>query len=226
MSEPSDADLMARAASGEKDAFGLLVDRHKDGLVNFASRMTGCRDRGRDIAQETFLRLYRARHHYREQGAFAGYLYRIAANLVRQQGRRERRWRLLTALMPSNHTPHGPHAAQAAVLREEAREHLTAAVANLPLRYREPLVLHELEGWSYRSIAESIGCREGTVKSRINRGRGMIRAALAPYYARRTAAPAAVAHSPVAPAVGTATGATPMPNEIHRRTLAALGAPE
>jgi RNA polymerase sigma factor (sigma-70 family) len=99
MNEASDAQLMARVRSGDRDAFGMLVRRHKDSMVNYLTRLTGCRERAEDAAQETFVRLYRVAPRYSEQGRFAAYLYRIATNLVRQHERRERRRRVLSAMV-------------------------------------------------------------------------------------------------------------------------------
>ena len=67
-------------------------------------------------------------------------------------------------------------------LDADVRRLVAAAVAKLPLRYRVPLVLHEIEGWSYVDIAQEIGCREGTVKSRVHRGRQQLKRKLAPYW--------------------------------------------
>src|SRR5262249_5298495 len=66
--EASDADLMARVRAGDRDAFGDLVDRHKDAVVNYLTRLTGSRDRAEDLGQETFLRLFRSAGGYVEQG--------------------------------------------------------------------------------------------------------------------------------------------------------------
>jgi RNA polymerase sigma-70 factor (ECF subfamily) len=108
------------------------------------------------------------------------YLYRIATNLVRSEERRERRLRLLAPFLPRGE--HSEPSAPAGLLRQELHREVAAAVAKLPLSYRVPLVLHEIEGWSYVDIAEEIGCREGTVKSRVHRGRQQLKAKLEPYW--------------------------------------------
>ena len=177
---PSDAELMARVREGDRDAFTDLVDRHKDAVVSYLTRLTGNRDRAEDLGQETFLRLFRSAREYTEQGYLRAYLYRIATNLVRSEERRERRQRLLTPFLPREE--HAEPVAPAGLLRRELHREVTAAVAKLPLRYRVPLVLHEIEGWSYLDIAQEIGCREGTVKSRVHRGRQQLKAKLEPYW--------------------------------------------
>jgi RNA polymerase sigma-70 factor (ECF subfamily) len=179
--ESSDAELMARVRSGEREAFADLVDRHKDAVVNYLTRLVGSRDRAEDLGQETFLRLFRSAGGYVEQGYLRAYLFRIATNLVRSEERRERRQRLLLPLLGGEPDRSEP-AAHTGLLRQELQRELTAAVARLPLRYRVPLVLHEIEGWSYADIAAELDCREGTIKSRIHRGRQSLKRQLESYW--------------------------------------------
>jgi RNA polymerase sigma-70 factor (ECF subfamily) len=177
----SDAELMAAAAGGDRDSFGRLVDRHKDHLVSYLSRLTGSRERGEDLAQEAFLKLWENASRYREEGKLHGLLYAIAVNRLRSEERRARRWRVLAAFLPLPPGEGEPPTAQTALLGREAGRQVAAALADLPLRYRVPLVLAEIEEWSHRDIALHLGCREGTVKSRLHRGRERLRARLAPY---------------------------------------------
>lgn len=179
---PSDAELMAATREGDRDAFAVLVERYKDPLVGYLTRLSGCRSRAEDLAQDAFLALYQHADRYVERGRLQGLLYRIATNRLRSQERRARRWRLLEPLLASRNG-HEPPPAPQRVLAEEARRELAAALAALPLTYRVPLVLHEIEGWSYADVARWVGCREGTVKSRIHRGRRRLREKLAPYVA-------------------------------------------
>jgi RNA polymerase sigma-70 factor (ECF subfamily) len=180
LEQPSDAELMTRVRRGDQDAFADLVDRHKDAVVSYAARLTADRDRAEDLAQETFLRLFRAARDYTEQGYLRAFLYRIATNLVRSEERQAKRLRLLAPFLPRQE--HAEPAAPSGMLRREMHRELAAAVAKLPLRYRVPLVLHEIEGWSYVDIAQEMGCREGTVKSRVHRGRLQLKAKLEPYW--------------------------------------------
>ncbi|MBV8202860.1 MAG: RNA polymerase sigma factor [Acidobacteria bacterium] len=179
--EASDADLMARVREGDREAFADLVDRHQDAVVNYLTRLTGNRDRAEDLGQETFLRLFRSAAGYVEQGYLRAYLFRIATNLVRSGERRERRQRLLLPLLGGEPDRSEP-SAHAGLLRQELQRLLTAAIARLPLRYRVPLVLHEIEGWSYADIAADLACREGTIKSRIHRGRQSLKRQLETYW--------------------------------------------
>jgi RNA polymerase sigma-70 factor (ECF subfamily) len=183
MVEVSNAELMARTRDGDQEAFTLIVDRFKDRVVNYLCRLTGDRDRAEDTAQETFLRLYRTAAGYREQGQLTAFIFRIATNLARSEERRNRRWRIFRATVPAPVNGNGgPASPQARLLQQEAAQQLGAAIQELPLKFRAPLMLREIEGLSYQAIAATTGCREGTVKSRINRGRRQLRERLEPYW--------------------------------------------
>jgi RNA polymerase sigma-70 factor (ECF subfamily) len=179
--EGLDQQLMARVCAGEAAAFERIVDRYKDPLVGYLARMTNCRDRAEEYAQETFLRLYLNAHRYRERGHLSAYLYRIATNLLRSDERRRRRFRMLAPLLPTGDRSPEP-SAQGNALHREATEVVSAAIHELPTVFRAPLVLREIDGWSYSDIARALGCRVGTVKSRINRAKARLREALEPYW--------------------------------------------
>lgn len=179
--DPTDGELLARVRAGDRSAFASIVNRYKDPLVRFLARLAGDRERAEELAQEAFVRLYLNAGRYRDQGKLLAYLYAIGANLLRSRRRRATRWQRLSPLLfaaggPVAQTPPDD------LLRREARHRLRSAVAALPMRYREPLVLHELEGWPYHEVATHLGCRLGTVKSRIHRGRCLLQEALAPYW--------------------------------------------
>lgn len=179
----ADAGLMAAVREGDREAFARLVDRHKDAVVNYLARLTGSRDRAEDLGQETFLRLFRAAATYSERGYLRALLFRIATNLVRSEERRERRLRLLAPfLRPDDRAERSEPAAAAGLLRDELQRQVAAAIAELPLGYRVPLVLHEIEGWPYADVARELNLSEGTVKSRIHRGRERLRRRLSPYW--------------------------------------------
>ncbi len=180
LAEPSDAELFARGREGDRLALASLVDRHKDGLVNYLARLAGSRDGAEDLAQETFLRLLERSAGYRERGQLRAYLYRIGTNLYRTRERRQRRWRLVVPRLTAVEHRVAPADQDARLLRRELAERLAGAIRELPLRYRVPVVLRDVEDWSYEEIAQLVGCRGGTVKSRIHRGRQLLRERLAP----------------------------------------------
>jgi RNA polymerase sigma-70 factor (ECF subfamily) len=181
-SRTTDSELYQRTRHGDRAAFGELVERHKDGLVNYLTRLCGSPELAEDLAQESFLRLYERGGRYSEQGKLQAYLFRIGTNLFRSQMRREQRWRRLGQLFFSTNGNHShPPRQQERILRHELGHQLAAALLEIPLRYRAPLVLAFVEGWSHRQIAELMRCQEGTVKSRIHRGRRLLRAQLEDY---------------------------------------------
>ena len=179
MGEPSDGELMARARSGDEDAFGAIVERHQNALVNYLSRLTGSREKGEEYAQEAFFRLYRAAGRFRPDGRVAPLLFRIAVNCVRSDARRAKLWRALVPVLSRD--AESSDDADPAV-RGELRTRVQEALARLPPRYREAVLLRDIEEWSYAEIAEALRCREGTLKSRIGRGREMLRRALEGYW--------------------------------------------
>ena len=181
--EPGDAELLQRARTQDMDAFACLVERHKDLLVNYMARLTGCRERAEDLAQETFVRFYQTLDRYREEGTLSAYLLRIGTNLVRSEERRRKRW---LGLLPVFKATSNGHRAEAgpqleALAREEQRQ-VSSALSSLDVLYRAPLVLREIEGLSMKEIASALECHEGTVKSRLHRGRQMLKEKLAPYW--------------------------------------------
>ena len=180
--EPNDGELLAAAREGDRAAFGELVDRHKELLVNYLTRMTGRREEAEDLAQESFLRLATRSGSYRERGHLTAYLLRIATNLVRGRERQRRRRQLLRSAFLSSNGHHQNPGQESRLLERELQRQVATAIARLPLRFRVPLVLHELEGWSYQQIGELVGCRVGTVKSRVFRGRQRLKRDLEPYW--------------------------------------------
>ena len=180
---PDDGALMARVKQGDERAFADLVDRHKDRLVNYLTRMTRNRERAEDLAQDAFVRVYRSAGRYRERGQFQAFLFRIATNQLRTEERRAARWRGLLPSLAAEHRRREPiPSPQRAALGSEAVEAVTAALRRLPLHYRAAVTLREIEGWPYARIASVLGCREGTVKSRVHRGKDMLRADLSGYW--------------------------------------------
>jgi RNA polymerase sigma factor (sigma-70 family) len=188
----TDAQAMARSRAGDWEAFGGLVDRHRDALVRYLSRLVGDRERGEELAQEAFVRLWLAARRYREEGRFEAYLYSIGTRLARSSERRRRvRQRALLSgqlgrfgwlgRSPGSE-PYEEAEAGARLLREEAATKLADAVAELPVAFRAPLVLAALEERSVDEIAQLLGLRVATVKSRLFRARERLRVRLTSYW--------------------------------------------
>ncbi len=183
MPAPSDNELLTRARDGHAEGFRMLVDRHKDPMVNYLTRMTGCRVRAEELAQESFVRLYLAPPRVQNGASFAPWLYRVATNLVHSEERRVRRARFYGWLF-DRHREDGAVARdqETQMLSLEAQRQTQEALGALPVAFRAAVVLREIQGLSYEEIAVALGCPEGTVRSRINRGRAMLRERLAPYW--------------------------------------------
>jgi RNA polymerase sigma-70 factor (ECF subfamily) len=177
-----DGELMLRVQGGDREAFAALVERHKGPLVRFLTALSRDRDRAEEIAQDAFVRLFELSHRYQERGQFTPYLYRIAANLLRTEDRKRRRRAILLKAFGGNGTHEAAPSPQTVCLQDELSVRLSEALSVLPLRYRSPLVLRDVEGWSYTDIARAMSCGEGTVKSRIHRGRERLRRLLEPYW--------------------------------------------
>ncbi len=182
MTPPADGELMRRVQSGDREAFTTLVERHKAPLVRFLTALSRDRDRAEEAAQDAFVRLFELSHRYQERGQFTPYLYRIAANLLRTEDRKLRRRAILLKAFGGNGNHEAAPSPQTVCLQDELSVRLAEALSALPLRYRSPLVLRDMEGWSYSDIARAMSCGEGTVKSRIHRGRERLRRLLEPYW--------------------------------------------
>ena len=161
--------------------FAEIVDSHRDALVNYLTHLTRCRQRAEDLAQEAFVRLYGSMQASREVEQVGPYLYRIATNLAVSAVRRERRWRLLTPRLTVAAEKAVPPP-DAGLVSDEIQRKVTSALEALPLKFRAPLVLYEIEEWSYEDIARALDCRLGTIKSRIARARELLRRQLAPWW--------------------------------------------
>jgi len=187
----SDHALLEGTLAGDEDAFAELVSRYRNQITSYIYRMTNDYDGAVDLAQETFMRVYRAAGRYQTTHAFSTYIYRIATNLAISELRKRKRRRLvsLTGLLTSDdgHEARDFDAADERPLQDvnlvdsEKRAVVKRAISTLPEKYRAPLVLRDVEGKSYDEIAEILRTSEGTVKSRINRARNFLRVKMRSY---------------------------------------------
>jgi RNA polymerase sigma-70 factor (ECF subfamily) len=178
--EPDEAFVLARARKGDASAFEELVRRHQRRVYAVALRIVRAHDVADDVAQEAFVRAWRALDRFEAGRPFAPWICRIAANLainhVRSPRARE------DALPEGHHeTPAADPSPLGAVLDEEAARVLDAAVAKLPLEQRAVFVLRTVEDMPYEAIAEALSLSPGTVMSRLFRAREKLARALAPY---------------------------------------------
>ena len=164
-SQPSDADLVARATGGDEAAFADLVRRHERKVYNLAFRMLGREEDARDAAQDAFVACYRRLSSFRGEAQFSTWLHRIAVNSCYDVLRRRR-----GTVLPIEDAPEPPpqpdHADAASAMVDVQR-----ALQDIPFEYRAVLVLHDIQGWAYDEVAGILDVPLGTVKSRIHRGR-------------------------------------------------------
>ena len=181
MSEHSDWDLVARARDGDVAAFAELVERYERPITNFCQRMVRSREDAEDLAQESFVRVHRYLHRLRPSAKFSTLLFGIARNLalnfIRDSGRRGRgvTFSLTDQNMEEKPLEDGNLRPDRSARLREIDQMIEEGMALLSPKHREVLVLRELNGLNYNSIAEIVKCRKGTVKSRIARAREQLR---------------------------------------------------
>ncbi|NOT33711.1 MAG: sigma-70 family RNA polymerase sigma factor [Candidatus Eisenbacteria bacterium] len=188
----SDEDLMSRAAADDERAFAELVRRYQGRVINLVSRILNDRECSDDLAQEVFVRVYVHRRNYRRGAKFSTWLFTIAANLAKNEIRRRvrrRNWFSLDALQEvvqdSAMVLADPVEGQdVAMQREQLQSLIGKAIAVVPEKYRIALVLRDVEGLAYEEIGQVLGIPGGTVRSRINRARGMLKRKLQPLLRR------------------------------------------
>lgn len=177
MKDLDDWELVALAQAGDMRAFGEVVRRYQVPVMHFCQRMLGSAQDAEDLAQESFVRLYRYLHRLEPQAKFSTAMFGIARNLtlnhLRDSGRRGRgrHQPLDTRPLPA---PESAGPASQARLRE-IEERLSRALEALSPDHREVLILRELQGLDYVSIGRVLGCRQGTVRSRLARAREQLR---------------------------------------------------
>jgi RNA polymerase sigma factor (sigma-70 family) len=171
----SDDEAMRGVAAGDSAALAALFDRHKARLFGFLYHLVGDRDTAEDLVGETFLRVYRARSHYRAGTGFTPWLFAIARNLalgeLRHRGVVSRAYQRLTREAASEEDTWD-------VGRQEARDRVRAALARLPEEQRSALLLKEYYQLDYGEIGQVLGCSEAAARARTYRGRITLREAL------------------------------------------------
>ena len=185
----TDEELMLQVMDGSEGAFGGLVDRYSQRVLNTIYRYIGDRHRSEDLTQEVFLRVHLHRKNYKPGGKFSAWLFTIAVNLAKNEIRSRVRHRGTQSL---DHLQEISGDAELALVDRGRRPDRKAedaelqgavaeAVAELPESYREAVVLRDLEGLSYEEISEILNVPGGTVRSRINRARQLLKKKLLPY---------------------------------------------
>jgi RNA polymerase sigma-70 factor (ECF subfamily) len=186
----SDHALIEATQKGDESAFAEIITRYRNPITNYLYRFLNDYDEAVDLAQETFIRVYFALDRYHTQFAFSTYIYRIATNLAISEIRRRKRRRLLslTGLFQGDEDrdvefqpPDKRKLADAELIDDERSEVIAKAIAALPEKYRVPVILRDVEGKTYDEIAEIMELGLGTTKSRISRGRALLKEKLQHY---------------------------------------------
>jgi RNA polymerase sigma-70 factor (ECF subfamily) len=180
--------LVERVREGDKRAFGLLVEKYRRKVIRLLSRMVRNADDLEDIAQETFIKAYRALPQFRGDAAFYTWLYRIAINTAKNHlVMRGKTMRTVSdQAMNEEDEPDERLMAQdistpeTELLSKQVAIAVNEAVDALPDELRQAITLREIEGMSYEEIAEYMNCPIGTVRSRIFRAREAIASKLRP----------------------------------------------
>lgn len=180
----SDSDLLRSMLAGDEEALTLLYHRRQGGVYRFALQMSGSKSIAEDVTQEVFLFLMREGHVFDPaRGSLSAFLFGVARNYVLRRLRVEH---LLAPLGDESDedTPLLQTTADLCPLedltRAETIESVRKAVLSLPAKYREVVVLCELQDVSYGETAEILGCAIGTVRSRLHRARALLLAKLRP----------------------------------------------
>ena len=176
----SDEELVARSMGGDLDSFNQLVLRWERPIYALAYRVIGREEDARDVAQETFLRAFRALSGFKGQAKFSSWLYRITLNLCRDWIRRERRTPLAQAPegidlveLAGEATPH--ETIEELVGRKQLGRAVSRAMALLPEDQRTAIILKEYHGLTFQEIADLLNCPLSTVKTRLYQGLTVIR---------------------------------------------------
>jgi RNA polymerase sigma-70 factor (ECF subfamily) len=186
----ADAALMVAFQKGDSEAFDHILDKYHKPIVNFIYKIVNNSAEAEELAQEVFLRIYRARHTYEPKARFAAWIYRIATNLSFKEAGRKRRMRFW------HHRGDNSHAdplAEEEVFRDpmpdaenrlittELGQVIRRAIRSLPRNEKIALVLRRYEDLSYKEIAEIMHCTEAAVKTYIHRGKLHVRELILPY---------------------------------------------
>ena len=188
--QDTDIDLVQRTVAGDQRAYGLLVLKYQRRIQRLIGRMVRDVDLVEDIAQETFIRAYRALPQFRGESQFYTWLYRIAVNTAKKALLELKRYPTVLESFMSNdgddetswrkNEPSSDETPESILAAKEIAAVVNSAMAELSEDLRRAVTLREIEGLSYEEIALALDCPIGTVRSRIFRARESISAKLKP----------------------------------------------
>ena len=173
--------LVQRAVDGDSAAFEALVERYQQQVFNLALRMVASRADAEDLAQEAFIRTWRALPSFHQSAQFSTWLYRLTSNICIDFLRAQKRKKTISLTMLQDDEdkqwdlPDGGPLPEQRMIDREEREALGRAFQSLDPDYRQVLTLRIVNGCSYQEIGEILNLPEGTVKSRLSRARDQLR---------------------------------------------------
>jgi RNA polymerase sigma-70 factor (ECF subfamily) len=173
ISQANESELVIRAQDGDRNAFSELVCNHAQGVMNVIYRMCGDMQLAEDAAQETFIRVWLRLSSYSPRVSLRNWLYRIAVNAAIDMLRKEKR--IMPQAVEDLHLLDSQPGPEAMLASAESTRMVQAAVLTLPDASRAVLVLREYEDLSYQEIAESLDIPVGTVMSRLNYARKLLK---------------------------------------------------
>ena len=176
-----DHELVRHAKLGDRNAFSELVQQHRAGVINLIYRICGDGQIAEDAAQNAFIQAWQNLNQYKPKYAFRSWIYRIAANAAIDLLRRE----VDSLDIDGIQLPSKTVRPEASVENDERSAQIQNAVLALPYASRVVLILREYEGLSYRQISETLEIPLGTVMSRLNYARNLLRKELAPLVEER-----------------------------------------
>ena len=178
MSEFADAGASRDVQVPELPTWAEIVNRHSDRVYRLAYRLTGNQHDAEDLTQEVFVRVFRSLHTY-TPGTFEGWLHRITTNLFLDHARRKQRIRFESLGDDVARIVSPARSTESVTTDGMFDADVESALAALPPDFRVAVVLCDIEGLSYEEISDILEVKMGTVRSRIHRGRAMLRASLA-----------------------------------------------
>jgi RNA polymerase sigma-70 factor, ECF subfamily len=196
LSPDLDAQLMLRVREGDDESFRVLLDKHRNPLVHFLQRMVQDAGASEELAQEVFLRIYRARTSYEPSAKFTTWMFRIASHLALNWMRDERHERAAVRLdggrvdgtgfgtergddLPARQLKDKHPSIEHSLVNETRLQEIRDSIAALPAKQRAAVLMHKYEEMEYSQIAQALECSESAVKSLLFRAYETLRARLA-----------------------------------------------
>jgi len=189
LSDP-DNQLMQKAGSGDRTAFKQLVQKHQRTVTGIIYRYTGNHNEVEDLAQDIFIKIYKAANNYVPRAQFKTWLYKVVTNHCFNFFRSQKRRAFITSLDQSSSEEYNPHIQRTDAQKEqpelilqqqELHTALKSALSELPERQRMAIILHRFEGLSYKEIAKILGCSLSSVESLIFRAMCSLKEKLGPH---------------------------------------------